>query len=129
MSAPLHERIRLVRGLSRSRWGYFLRAETMHGLLTFLEQNPGADGRYHERSHGQAFTELLDTADAGPSAPDVDPVERARRRRRRLRAGITTAVAALVIMGLAGGYAAYALTTLTADDEVRIADLIRRAAG
>lgn len=59
--SPLHERIRLVRGLSRSRWGYFLRAETMHGLLTFLEQNPGADGRYHERSHGQAFTELLDT--------------------------------------------------------------------
>ena len=50
-----------MRGLSRSRWGYFLRAETMHGLLTFLEQNPGADGRYHERSHGQAFTELLDT--------------------------------------------------------------------
>ena len=32
--SPLHERIRLVRGLSRSRWGYFLRAETMHGLLT-----------------------------------------------------------------------------------------------
>ena len=57
------------------------------------------------------FTELLDTAGAGPSAPDVDPVERARRRRRRLRAGITTAVAALVLMGLAGGYAAYALTT------------------
>jgi predicted ATPase len=60
--SPLHERIRLVRGLSRSRWGYFLRAETMHGLLTFLEQNPGAtDGPYHERSHGQAFNELLDT--------------------------------------------------------------------
>ncbi|AQP44701.1 AAA family ATPase [Tessaracoccus flavus] len=59
--SPLHARIRLVRGLSRSRWGYFLRAETMHGLITFLEQNPGADSRYHERSHGQAFTELLDT--------------------------------------------------------------------
>lgn len=59
--SSLHHRLRLVRGLSRSRWGYFLRAETMHGLLTFLEQNPGADGRYHERSHGQAFTELLDT--------------------------------------------------------------------
>ena len=58
--SALHERIRLVRGLSRSRWGYFLRAETMHGLLTFLEDNPGADGPYHERSHGQAFTELLD---------------------------------------------------------------------
>ncbi len=60
--SPLHERIRLVRGIGRSRWGYFLRAETMHGLLTFLEQNPGATDRpYHERSHGQAFNELLDT--------------------------------------------------------------------
>lgn len=59
--SPLHERIRLVRGLSRSHWGYFLRAETMHGLLTFLEQNPGPDGPYHERSHGQAFTEILET--------------------------------------------------------------------
>lgn len=38
--SPLHERIRLVRGITRSRWGYFLRAETMHGLLTYLEENP-----------------------------------------------------------------------------------------
>lgn len=59
--SPLHDHIRLVRGLSRSRWGYFLRAETMHGLVTFLEQHPGGDAAYHERSHGQAFTELLAT--------------------------------------------------------------------
>ncbi|WOP18279.1 AAA family ATPase [Raineyella sp. LH-20] len=59
--SPLYERIRLVRGVGRSRWGYFLRAETMHGLLTFLEEHPGADGPYHERSHGQAFGELLAT--------------------------------------------------------------------
>jgi predicted ATPase len=39
--SPLHERIRLVRGLSRSRWGYFLRAETMHGLLTSLSRTRG----------------------------------------------------------------------------------------
>ncbi|MBK8447177.1 MAG: AAA family ATPase [Micropruina sp.] len=60
--SPLHARIRLVRGVSRSRWGYFLRAETMHGLLTYLEANPSwhqAEARYHERSHGQAFNELL----------------------------------------------------------------------
>lgn len=60
--SPLHEHIRLERGLSRSRWGYFLRAETMHGLLTYLEENPSRhrpETRYHERSHGQAFNELL----------------------------------------------------------------------
>lgn len=62
--SPLHERIRLVRGIGRSRWGYFLRAETMHGLLTYLEQNPSSyqtETRYHERSHGQGFNELLAT--------------------------------------------------------------------
>lgn len=62
--SPLHERIRLVRGISRSRWGYFLRAETMHGLLTYLEDNPSVhqpEVQYHERSHGQAFSELLET--------------------------------------------------------------------
>lgn len=62
--SPLHEKIRLVRGISRSRWGYFLRAETMHGLLTYLEQNPSQyrpETSYHERSHGQAFNELLAT--------------------------------------------------------------------
>jgi predicted ATPase len=62
--SPLHERIRLVRGITRSRWGYFLRAETMHGLLTYLEENPSPQQpeiQYHERSHGQAFSELLAT--------------------------------------------------------------------
>ncbi len=59
--SSLHERLTLVRGIGRSRWGYFLRAETMHGLLTYLEERPGADGPYHERSHGEAFNELLDT--------------------------------------------------------------------
>src|SRR5699024_1622831 len=60
--SPLHEHIRLERGISRSRWGYFLRAETMHGLLTFREDNPSRhrpETRYHVRSHGQAFNELL----------------------------------------------------------------------
>jgi predicted ATPase len=62
--SALHERIRLVRGITRSRWGYFLRAETMHGLLTYLEENPSwhqPEISYHERSHGQAFSDLLAT--------------------------------------------------------------------
>ena len=59
--SELHRHIRLSRGLARSRWGYFVRAETMHGLLTYLEQHPGADPRYHEQSHGEAFSELLAT--------------------------------------------------------------------
>jgi predicted ATPase len=62
--SSLHEHIRLVRGISRSRWGYFVRAETLHGLLTHLEENPSwhqPEVSYHERSHGQAFNDLLET--------------------------------------------------------------------
>ena len=42
--------------------GYFLRAETMHGLYTYLEQNQNPtvqDLRFHEMSHGESFNALL----------------------------------------------------------------------
>jgi predicted ATPase len=47
----------------RAAWAYFLRADTMHSLYTFLEQNPGRGGpeRLHELSHGQGFLEILRT--------------------------------------------------------------------
>ena len=51
----------VVRGL-RPRWSYFLRADTMRQLYTYLEQNPGksADPR-HQLSHGEGFLEILRT--------------------------------------------------------------------
>jgi predicted ATPase len=46
----------------RSAWAYFLRADTMHSLYTYLEQNPGrSPDRFHELSHGQGFLEILRT--------------------------------------------------------------------
>ena len=42
--------LRLQRGLGAGRWGFFLRAETMHGFYTYLEQNPGHAGRTASRS-------------------------------------------------------------------------------
>src|SRR5918998_4236458 len=36
----LHAALQLTRGVGASRWGYFLRAETTHGLLTYLEEHP-----------------------------------------------------------------------------------------
>lgn len=50
----------LERGVS-PRWAYFMRAETMHGLYTYLEQNPGqrSEPRFHELSHGEGFLEIL----------------------------------------------------------------------
>lgn len=58
--SSLHRHLRLVRGAGASKFGYFVRAETMHGLLTYLENNPGFDMPYHEMSHGEAFTALVE---------------------------------------------------------------------
>ena len=50
------------RGPSRPGWSYFLRADTMHGLYTYLEANPGrSPERFHELSHGEGFLEVLRT--------------------------------------------------------------------
>jgi predicted ATPase len=47
---------------SRPRWSYFLRADTMHGMYTYLEENPGRRPElFHEMSHGEGFLELLRT--------------------------------------------------------------------
>jgi predicted ATPase len=60
--SPLHEGLRLVRGAGASKWGYFLRAETMHGHFTYLEGVRGPyDPAFHELSHGESFLEMLRT--------------------------------------------------------------------
>lgn len=56
--SPLAESLQLVRGAGAARGGYFLRAETMHGLFTYL-QNTGGDP-FHRLSHGESFREILD---------------------------------------------------------------------
>lgn len=46
----------------QAAWAYFLRADTMHSLYTYLEENPGKRReRYHERSHGEGFLDILRT--------------------------------------------------------------------
>lgn len=60
--SPLHEALQLVRSAGAPRWSYFLRAETMHGLYTYLEDlGPGGPPRpvLHELSHGESFLQLL----------------------------------------------------------------------
>ena len=52
--------LRCIRGGGGSRWGFFLRAETMHGFFTYLHSN-GFGERLHERSHGESFMDLLDS--------------------------------------------------------------------
>ncbi len=61
--SPLGEFLQLTRGAGASRWGYFLRAETMHGLFSYLEANPGGSYEpvFHELSHGESFLAMLAT--------------------------------------------------------------------
>jgi predicted ATPase len=50
-----------------SRWGYFLRDETLHGLYSYLEANPAdvPEPAFHQLSHGEAFLEVLTDRAAG----------------------------------------------------------------
>lgn len=57
----LGSHLRLVRNAGTTRRGYFLRAETMHGFFTYLEENPSirGDAAFHDMSHGESFLELI----------------------------------------------------------------------
>ncbi len=58
--SPLGSVLRVIRTPGRRVNAYFLRAETMHGLYTYLERLPDSpDGDLHDRSHGEGFLELL----------------------------------------------------------------------
>ncbi|MFF0344004.1 AAA family ATPase [Kribbella sp. NPDC004875] len=61
--SSLADDLQLTRGVGGKRSGFFLRAETMHGFYTYLEQNPRpsgpADAAFHEMSHGESFLTLI----------------------------------------------------------------------
>ncbi|MEJ7832205.1 MAG: AAA family ATPase [Nocardioides sp.] len=61
--SPLGHALVLRRGLGASRWGFFLRSETMHGWYTYLEALGGSsrDPLFHEMSHGESFLAVLET--------------------------------------------------------------------
>lgn len=62
--SPLSTSLSLRRGIGGSRWGFFLRAETMHGFYTYLEDNPDSrdrDPHFHRMSHGESFLAVLRT--------------------------------------------------------------------
>jgi predicted ATPase len=72
----LGRHLEVERGLLGSRWSYFLRADTMHGLYTYLEDNPGRrPERFHQLSHGEGFLEILRTqvSQPGPPTPPDPP--------------------------------------------------------
>jgi predicted ATPase len=78
--SPLSDWLRIQRGVGSSRWGFFLRAETMHSFYTYLEENPslGApDVPFHEMSHGESFLALLESRFDDPGFYCLDEPEAA----------------------------------------------------
>jgi len=67
--SPLGGALRVVRTPGPLVASYFLRAETMHGLYTYLEDNPAPEvrrePRFHEMSHGESFLAVLRSRFAG----------------------------------------------------------------
>jgi predicted ATPase len=58
----LGSRLQVIRGPHKARWAYFMRADTMHGLFSYLEENPpphSPEPLFHEMSHGEGFLEFL----------------------------------------------------------------------
>jgi predicted ATPase len=78
--SPLGHALVVRRGLGAGRWGFFLRAETMHGWYSYIEQNPNVrnpDPRFHEMSHGESFLALLRTRFDSPGFYCLDEPEAA----------------------------------------------------
>ncbi|GAB3599974.1 AAA family ATPase [Microbacterium tumbae] len=78
--SPLSGWLRLQRGVGASRWGFFLRAETMHSFYTYLEENPSLsapDVPFHEMSHGESFLALLESRFREPGFYCLDEPEAA----------------------------------------------------
>ena len=61
--SPLHEALRLARGVPKPRDGYFLRAETFFNIATYMDEAGYLDGyggkSLHRQSHGEAFMAVL----------------------------------------------------------------------
>lgn len=76
--SPLHEWITLEKAPGAPRWGFFLRAETMHGYFTRQESyGHDRDPHFHELSHGEAFLEVLRTRFGSPGLYCLDEPEAA----------------------------------------------------
>jgi predicted ATPase len=62
--SPLHSYLKLVKGFKRPRFAYFLRAESLFNVFTYLDSLEGnPNPSLHLRSHGEAFMDVLQGLD------------------------------------------------------------------
>jgi predicted ATPase len=124
--SPLHQHLRLVRGLERPRTGFFLRAESFfnvastvdrlveeEGLPTLLDSYGGRS--LHEQSHGESFLALvnhrfgpgglyvLDEPEAALSIPGNLALLRRMRELTREGSQFIVATHSPILMGYPGG--------------------------
>ena len=85
--SPLHQQLRVVRSVGAPTWSYFLRAETMHQHLSYLEdlddlyeerpRGAAARNHLHRMSHGESFLGIFDEYFAEPGFYLMDEPESA----------------------------------------------------
>ncbi|MCD2519135.1 AAA family ATPase [Massilia sp. G4R7] len=66
--SPLERHLKLVKGARQSRHAWFLRAESMFNVFSYMDEVGGErrnGGGLHRRSHGEAFAELLQNFQPG----------------------------------------------------------------
>lgn len=74
--SPLGDWVTLVKSPGSPKWGFFLRAETMHGYYTFQDQLEGGQD-FHSMSHGESFLAIADMYLAKPGFYCLDEPEAA----------------------------------------------------
>lgn len=57
--SPLHDALRIARGVPRPHDGYFRRAESFFNVATYMDTVGDDRPSLHSRSHGEAFLSLL----------------------------------------------------------------------
>lgn len=87
--SELCDAIRLTRGLRKTGWGYFLRAESFYNVATaeeiYSREDPrGIRQQFHQRSHGESFLQLAQTSFRGGGIYLLDEPEAALSPQRQL---------------------------------------------
>lgn len=64
--SQLHHHLKIVRGFRKPSFSYFLRAESLFNVFTYIDElgPPKRQPSLHERSHGEAFMDVM--LDFGP---------------------------------------------------------------
>jgi predicted ATPase len=57
--SPLHECLKLVKGFRRPQSAYFLRAESLFNVISYIDEIDPGRPSLHARSHGEAFMDVM----------------------------------------------------------------------